>query len=61
MRKIFGWHNACKSKVFKYFLKFIKLMFIKFHALQIFLELRGLLECIFVIRFLPHLIQRLLT
>ena len=49
------------AKMFKYLLEFVKLVFIELHTLQVFLELRRQLECIFVIQFLSHRIQRLLT
>ena len=61
MRKIFCWYPTCTSKVFKYFLEFIKFLFVKLHCFQVFLELGGLFERIFEIWFLFHLLQRLLT
>ena len=61
MRKIFCWYLTCTSEVFKYFLEFVKFVFIELHCFQILLELRGLLERKFEMRFLFHLLQRLLT
>ena len=61
MRKIFCRYHTCTSKVFKYLLEFIKFMYVELHRFQILLELRGQFECIFEIRFLLHLLQRLLT